>query len=266
MPGVYYGLDFLRDVNLHGKTDIGKEVVVVGGGNVAFDVARIVVRLGAEKVHIACLEARDKMLASADEIKEGEEEGIIIHPSQSFTRITSDQGKITGIECIDVESCYFDEEKRPHIKVREGSEHVLSADNIIFAIGQRPVNLEKYELTMARGNTIQVDAETHATSKEGIFAGGDVVKGSDSVISAIAEGKKAAVSIDKYLGGTGILNKGEEISIPERGAFEDLTTAEYRPAAKCLDAELRKDSFNEVELGYDESDAAAECKRCLRCE
>ena len=137
-PGVLIGVDFLRDINTGKQVDIGKNVLVLGGGNVAFDCARVAKRLGTAQVKIACLESQETMPASDDEIKQGEEEGIMLYPARTFTRILSENGKITGVECLEVVSLTFDEEKRPQIEVKENSEHVLEADTVIFAIGQRP--------------------------------------------------------------------------------------------------------------------------------
>ncbi|HUL00601.1 MAG TPA: FAD-dependent oxidoreductase, partial [Nitrospirota bacterium] len=265
LAGVYNGLDFLRDVNLKKNTVIGKDVVVIGGGNVAFDVARVALRLGAGKVHLACLESREAMLANPEEIKEAEEEGIVIHPSQTFKRIIGKNGKVTGIECLDVESCHFDEEKRPHIKVCEGSEHLLPADTVFFAIGQRPESIDAFELTAGRDNTIQIDRENCLTNQECVFAGGDVARGSDSAIAAIADGKTAAAAIDKYLGGSGVLNKGADIPIPEPEKIDQIVLQSRFPMG-CLEPEARKDVFDEIHMGFDEANAMSESKRCLECD
>ncbi|OGN98574.1 MAG: ferredoxin, partial [Chloroflexi bacterium RBG_13_51_52] len=136
--GVLIGVDFLRDINLGKEVNIGENVLVLGGGNVAFDCARAARRLGATEVKIACLESRETMPAADDEIKQGEEEGITLYPARTFTRILTENGKITGVECLEVSSLTFDEEKNPQIETREDSQHVIEADTVIFAIGQRP--------------------------------------------------------------------------------------------------------------------------------
>jgi len=265
LSGVSYGLDFLRDVHLSIKTNIEKNIIVVGGGNVAFDAARVALRLGAQQVRIVCLESRENMLANPEEIQEGEEEGIIIHPSRTVARIIENQGRAAGIECLEVESCYFDEENMPHIEVRAGSEHVLPADAVIIAIGQRPANLNSFKLALGHDNTIHVDRATFASSSEGIFAGGDAIRGSESVIVAIADGKAAAIAIDTYLGGNGILNKGEDIAIPEPEKLEEIVE-QLRFPTECLQAEARTHLFDEIHKGFENLNAISESARCLRCD
>jgi NADH-quinone oxidoreductase subunit F len=265
LPGVYYGLDFLRNVNLKKQAAIGKTVVVVGGGDVALDVARVTLRLGATTVQVVCLEPTDRMPASPDEVRAAQDEGIVIHPSTSVIRITEKLGAITGIECLEVASLSFDEQKRPQITVRENSTHMLPADTVIFAIGQSPDNVNQYGLTLGHGDIIQVDREALTVGQNGIFAGGDVVRGSDSVIAAIADGKRAAMSIDKYLGGTGNLNTGPDISIPAPATIDEIVELSRFPIA-CLDPGTRESAFDEVCLGFDEVNATSESNRCLRCD
>src|SRR4030042_3239860 len=136
--GVLISTDFLKDVNLGEKVKIGKKVVVLGGGNVAFDCARVARRLGAEQVHIACLECRTDMPAACDEIDQGEEEGISIYPSKTSNRILVKNGKAAGVETLEVESVCFDEENNPEIKTVPDSYQKIEADTVIFAIGQTP--------------------------------------------------------------------------------------------------------------------------------
>jgi len=266
LDGVLVNIPFLRDVNLGKEVKVGKRVVVLGGGNVAFDCARVARRLGASEVHIACLECRGDMPAVSDEIEQGEEEGIVIHPARTFTRIVSDDGHISGVECLDVRSFEFDREGRVHIDAVEGSEHILPADTVIFAIGQRPEIPARFGLTTGRGNTIQVDPDTLATVREGVFAAGDAVIGTASVIEAIAAGRQAAISIDRYLGGTGIIN---ETLAPPEGEIAPVEEAEEekrRPPIPTLPLEQRLSSFANVELGLSEEAAIEEAKRCLRCD
>ena len=138
LEGVCVGLDFLRDVNLGKKVKVGERVLVLGGGNVALDCARVARRLGAKGVAVACLESRETMPAAPEEIAQGGEEGIVFHPSQAFTRIIEEDGRIAGVECADVASFEFDEEGGARIESVGGTEHVLPADTVIFAVGQRP--------------------------------------------------------------------------------------------------------------------------------
>lgn len=269
--GVLVNIPFLRDVNLGKKVQVGKKVVVLGGGNVAFDCARVALRLGAGDIHIACLEPRDGMLATEEEIGWGKEEGIILHNSQTFTRITGDDGQVTGVECLDVKSFEFDKEGRLQVESIPGSEHILPADTVIFAIGQVP-ELELVGgvsgIKVSKRRTLEVDPVTLATGKEGIFAAGDVVTGTTSVVEAIAAGRQTAVSIDKYLGGSGEIDEMlVDVEKPSQYLGREEGFADrLRVPVPCLPLEKRLGSFDEVELGFGESEAISEAKRCLGCD
>ncbi len=271
LDGVLLNIPFLRDVNLGKEVKVGKKVVVLGGGNVAFDCARTALRLGATDVHIACLESRDGMLATSEEIGWGEEEGITIHNLQTFTRIVSDNGRASGVECLDVKSFEFDSKGRLHAEAIPGSKHVLPADTVIFAIGQLP-ELELIEGTggvnTTGRHTVEVDPITLATGEKGIFAAGDAVTGTASVIEAIAAGRRAATSIDQYLGGSGEIDEMlADIEQPSQylGHKEGFADR-LRVPMPCLAVEQRLGGFPEVELGFSEPEAIDEAERCLRCE
>lgn len=269
--GVLVNTLLLRDMSLGKEVKVGERVVVLGGGNVAFDCARTALRLGAAEVHIACLEPRDGMLATPEEIQWGEEEGIIIHTSHTFTKIVSDNGHITGIECLNVRSFEFDNEGKVHIDSIAGTEHILPADTVIFAIGQVP-ELGLVDgvsgIKTTRRHTLEVDSVTLATGKEGVFAAGDAVTGTTSVIEAIAAGRRAAISIDRYLGGSGEIDEAlvdTEKANPYIGREEGFADRP-RVLMPCLPVEQRLSSFTEVELGFGEAEAVDEAKRCLRCD
>ncbi len=268
LDNVLVGTHFLRDVNLGKNIKVGKKVLVLGGGNVAFDCARVARRLSADEVHLACLEPRDAMLATSEEIVQGEEEGIVIHPSHTFTRILSENGHVTGVECLDVQSFEFDGDGRACIDAIEGSEHVIPADTIIFAIGQHPEIPAQYSLSTGQGNTIRVDTDTLTTDREGIFAAGDSVTGTASVIEAIAGGRKAATAIDKYLGGSG--NIDEELTPNEApGAWLGRGkgfACQHRCAMPPIPAEHRLTNFDPIICGYNEETALEESQRCLQCD
>lgn len=268
LDDVLIGTYFLKDVNLGKGVKVGKMVLVIGGGNVAFDCARVARRLGAGEVHLACLEPRDAMLAASEEIVQAEEEGIVIHPSHTFTRILSENGHIAGVECLDVRSFEFDDDGKICIDAIEGSEHILPADTVIFAIGQRPEIPAQYGLPTGRGNTICVDPDTLATDREGIFAAGDSVTGTASVIKAIAGGRKAAIAIDKYLGGSGSID--EELTpfeVPEACLGRGKGFAyQQRCVMSTLPVDQRLSNFAAVTHGYDEEAAIEESQRCLQCD
>lgn len=268
LDGVWVNISFLREARLGNTPKVGKRVVVLGGGNVAVDCARVARRLGAEEVHLACLEARDKMPASSEELQQAEEEGITLHPLQTFVEITGEQGRVTGVECLDVESCEFDEEKRAQINVCEGSEHRLPADTVIFSVGQRPEKVDQFGLDLGRGSTIQVDQASLLTSRVGVFAAGDAVTGTVSVIESIAAGRKAASAIDKYLGGDGIIDE-TLAPLAEPSAWlgkEEGFAYKNRCKLLCKPADQRVGNFDEVEHGYDKETALKESERCLQCD
>jgi NADPH-dependent glutamate synthase beta subunit-like oxidoreductase/Pyruvate/2-oxoacid:ferredoxin oxidoreductase delta subunit/ferredoxin len=268
LDGVLVNASFLRAVSLGSEVEVGNRVVVIGGGNVAFDCARVARRLGASQVQLACLESKEKMPASLDEIEQGQEEGIIIHPSHSFVKIVGDQGHVTGVECLAVESFELTADRQVQIKVTEGSEHILPADTVIFAVGQRPENVDKFGLAINRGNTLQADPDTLATSREGVFAAGDVVTGTDSVIAAIAAGRKSAIAIDKFLGGDG--NIAEQLAPVEKPAAwigrQENFAYQHRCEGACAAAEERINSFSGVDHGYAETAALKEAERCCQCD
>ena len=266
--GVLVSMDFLKDLNLGEKVKIGKKVLVLGGGNVAFDCARVARRLGADEVHLACLESRDKMVATSEEISQGEEEGVVLHPSRTFTRILTNGGRIMGIECLNVDSFEFDEEGKAQISAIEGSDHLLPADTIIFAIGQRPEIPSSFELVTGKGNRIDVDSYTFQTSREGVYAAGDAVMGTTSVIEAIASGRTAAAALDRYLGGSGDIDEAlapVETPEPRLGRREGFTR-ERRFESSRLSPDERVMGFCSIVHDLDEKAAIAESHRCLQCD
>lgn len=267
LPGVLLNIDFLRNASLGQETGMGKRIIVLGGGNVAFDCARTAKRLGAEEIHLACLEAREAMTADDEEIEQAKEEGIFVHPAQTFERITGSDA-VTGVDFMNVKSFTFDENRRAIIEKEEGSEHHIDADTVIFATGQRPDLTEESGLTLGRANSIVVKENSLATETEGVFAAGDVVYGTKSVILAIASGRDAAVEIDKYLGGDGDISETlapEQHADPKIGKVEGFgylgrTKTQVTPAAE------RQDNFNEVDHGICDADICGEASRCLQCD
>jgi len=205
LPGVLACTDLLRQVSLGQEVRLGERVLVLGGGDVAIDVARTAVRLGAKRVEMACLESREEMPAYPWEIEAAEAEGVIIHPCRAFKEIVHTKGRITGVQCLDVTFMEFDEDGHLTLETCPGSEHLLPCDTVIFAIGQDPdLGFLDGELQITSRRTIAVDPETLATGKPGVFAGGDVVTGTAFVVDAIAAGQRAARSIDRHL-------RGEEV-------------------------------------------------------
>ena len=270
-PNVLVGASFLREISLGKKVELGRRVLVLGGGNIAIDCARVALRLGAERVEVACLESYQQMPVLDSEIAEAEKEGITIYPSRTFKEVVCGDGGATGVECLEVSWMEFDAEGRLHLEATEGTEHTLSADTVIFAIGQSPeLNplLEGSNIEVTKRGTIAVDQLTLETSRPGVFAGGDAITGTAWVIDAIASGQKAAHYIDRYLKGE-ILGK-TPLDIPIAASDikveipADLVKEERQPMP-ILAVETRGHNFNETALGYDAEQAIAEAKRCLNC-
>jgi NADH-quinone oxidoreductase subunit F len=268
LPGVVHGIKFLEEVNMDQEVEVGREVVVIGGGNTAIDSARTALRLGAEKVTILYRRAKSMMPANEEEIKEAVEEGIeIIELAAPARFIPGEDGKLEKIECVRMDLRDFDASGRRRSVAVEGSNFTIDADTAIPAVSQYAdfPFIGKDEIGLTPWGTFIVEGDTQMTTMEGVFAGGDVTRGPDTVISAIADGKKAAVSIDKYLGGKGRLNKGEPIDIPKI-SDEDEVVAHRRFPYEKLDPKTRKDSFEEVVMGYHKLNAMAEAMRCLHCD
>ena len=269
IKGVLDGVAFLKAINLGQHQKLGSKVVVVGGGNVAIDAARSALRLGTDEVIILYRRSPQEMPAIESEVEAAKHEGVKFHYLATPIKILSSNGKIKGLECVRMRLGGYDESGRRRPVPIPGSEFFLSADSIISAIGQMadtsflPSSVKKTDW-----GTIWVNPGTLATSKEGVFAGGDAVSGPATVIEAIASGEKAAISIDRYL-------KGEPLErLPEvRKKYFELTdlievepSPEKRVKMPCLSLKERKKGFKEIELGLSKEEALKEAKRCLRCD
>lgn len=269
LDGVLLNIDFLRNASLGKETELGKRVIVLGGGNVAFDCARTARRLGAQEIHLACLEAREAMTADEEEIIQAQEEGIQVHPTRTFERITGEV-HVTGVDFMNVMSFTFDENRRAIIEKEEGSEHHIDGDTVIFAVGQRPDITQEAGLELGRANSIAVKDITKdkSTSVEGIFAAGDVIYGTKSVIMAIESGREAAVQIDRYLGGDGDISEAlapVEKADPYIGQCPGFGYLE-RKQPSVDSSEEREDNFRLFDHGICDSDICAEAGRCLQCD
>ena len=263
-PRVMECVDFLREVSLGKEVKLGDKVAVIGGGNAAIDSARTALRLGTKEVTVVYRRTQAEMPASAEEIKEALEEGVQIYFLAAPSRIFSRNGRVE-LESIRMELGAMDSSGRRRPEPIKGSEFAMSFDTIIAAIGQRPEIPHQFNLATGRGNAIQVDPDTLVTSREGVFAGGDAVTGPASVIEAIAAGRQVAISIDKYLGGSGDID--ETLAPPEK-AMTPLEEAEEkrRPEMPTLPDKKRLSGFDQVELGYTDEMAIEEAQRCLRCD
>lgn len=269
--GVVHGVDFLRDVNLEKKVDIGQRVAVIGGGNTAIDAARVARRLGAD-VTIVYRRGRDEMPANDVEIHGAEEEGVEIMLLTAPKKIIAQNGRVKFIECVKMQLGEPDASGRPRPVPVEGSEFRLEVDTIIPALGQAPVLdfAKGLGLEPTKRGTLDASAETMATCTDGIFAAGDVVTGPKMVIDAMAAGRAAARSIDAYLKGEPIplpddLSEPEELTSDEIDRLREEFPRQERAKMAELPPAERVKSFSEVELGFTLEQAQAEAARCLGC-
>ena len=293
LDGVLLAVEFLLNVNRGFRVDIGEKVVVVGGGNVAFDVARTAlraddarrdmvitldvaraaVRAGVLDVTIIALESPDEIPADPDEIAEAESEGIKIVYRRGPHRFVGDGGRVTGLETIDVQSV-FDETGRFNPTFIPGTESVLPADTVILAVGQAADLgvLAGYDLEQFRGG-VKVDPTTLRTSHPRIWAGGDVAHGPRNLIDAIADGQRAAASIHAVTTRAPSVESQPapatevRIELTRRSGFRRLSTRYDGIGRVAVPAtpSARRVGFAEVETGYDEAGAWLESLRCLRC-
>jgi len=317
--GVLRAIDFLLNINLGYRVSLGKKVVVIGGGNVAFDVARSVIReteklaemtetelraalrqaasaldeltakgieapdqirlaldvareairKGVPEVHMYCLESLEEIPAAREEIEEAEKEGIRLHTRYGPKRILGRDGKVSGIELIKA-SQVFDENRRFNPQFIEGSEEIMDCDTVVLAVGQsadlswiRPED----NLTVTARGSLQTDPVTMATSRPDVFAGGDVAFGPRIIITAVAEGKRAAKSITKFLTGQAPAEpKQARVTVYDTGRYKMKPDYEklVRKSPPTLGLD-RRIGIAEVEESYGESMAGVQADRCLKC-
>ena len=302
LDGVHRGIEFLLNVNLGYKFTIGKKVLVIGGGNVAMDVARSAarevvrqheeptditpseenvqavaghemmdislsaLRMGASEVGLLCLEHRDEMPASLEEIEEAETEGILLHPGFGPKRILGRDGRVTGVECLKIKYV-FDENKRFNPAFYENSETQFECDTIILSIGQAP-NLDFLKpedgVQISPRGLVGVNRDTLMTSAAGIFAGGDCAFGPRLIIDSVGDGKRAAVGIDEFLRGTKHPEPQIQVEVLDRWQMAVDYMNIHRQAIPMLPLD-RRTGVTEVELVYTEQEAVAEAQRCLKC-
>ena len=266
VAGVLQGVEFLRDAALGKKVEIGQDVLVVGGGNVAVDVALTAKRLGAKNVTMVCLEKREEMPAWAHEIQEALESDITIVNSFGPKSFFIDKSKrVSGLE-FKTCTAVFDENQRFNPQYDESVCTPLFADTVIISIGQSTdrTHLDGQGIAFTRPGGLQADPVTLQTNIEGVFAGGDAFYGPKSVVEAVASGKEAAESIHRYINGLD-LREGRE---KEWEHVKPETAGEPKHArvtVRCLDPAARECNFLEVSFGYDETEARTESQRCLRC-
>jgi len=273
LEGLYYGLEFLSEVRGGKDVPLSGKTVIIGGGNVAVDVARTALRSGARDAHIFCLEPRDEMPAWEQDVEEALDEGIVINTEASPSRITQKDGRVTGIEfthCV----CVFDDEGCFNPTCDLDDTRFVDADNVIISIGQAAdmsfLDADS-QLERELWGTLVVDTNTLATNVPSVFAGGDFTTGPTFVIRAIASGRRAAIAINKFLTGD-----NSPVYIPDEKSArhtatglaleEESTEDKPRVEVEFEDAGQRIKDFREVEKGFTEEEGRREALRCLRCD
>ncbi|MCG8701383.1 MAG: FAD-dependent oxidoreductase [Bacteroidales bacterium] len=269
--GVITGVDFLCDVNSGEDVKLNGKTIVIGGGNVAIDVARTAIRVSSDEVEMFCLESRDTMPALQEEVDEALEEGIDINNSWGPNRIITENGKVTGIEfrkCLSV----FDSEGKFNPKFDNTDKIVIEAENILIAVGQtiewnNLLNNSQVELNP--NNTICADTKTYQTAQKDIFTGGDALTGPRFAIDAIAQGKEGAISIHRYV------QPGQSLVLGRTFRdYQAINTKEFdlngydnqpREHASHVDGNISKESFKDLRTTFTEEQVQKETERCLGC-
>ncbi len=267
VDGIYSGLEFLQSAKQQGEPTLSGKVVIIGGGNVAIDAAMTAIRLGAADVHLVCLESREEMPAHEWEISQAVEEGITIYPSWGPQRFTAVADKVSGVDLIRC-TRVFDDAGRFTPQFNKSETKHLDAESVIVTIGQeveKNMFAETTGLNRGPGGTIKAD--DYSTGTAGVFAAGDAVRGPSSVIDALAEGRRAAVGIDKYLGGNGLYDNApqlDKLDVPQLSS-DALSLRFPRHKSVAADPRQRTSSFTLIEQTLDEKSARAEARRCLEC-
>lgn len=265
LEGVETAIGLLRRVNMGEKVEIGKKVVVFGGGKTAIDVARASLRLGAEDVTCLEIRAEDDLLPIE---KQAEEEGVKIKYLTAPVRIVGSDGRANAVLCTKMRQGAIDEAtgKLRYVSIK-GTENLISADTIIVAVGQySDISFLPEELNISKRGTIAVDPGTMATNIPGVFAGGDVVSGPTVFVNGVMQGRKAAITIERFLKGE-ILKPVSLYPIDKQVDDLPLDSVEHRDRIEPehLPLEGRLKNFNEVELVFTEKMAREEAGRCLGC-
>lgn len=264
----YYGLDILTEISSGARINLSGTAVIIGGGNVAMDMARTVIRLGAEKVQVFCLESKDEMPAWDHEIKDAEKEGIVINPSWGPKQIFHEDDKLTGIEfvrCISV----FDREGRFDPAFDQNAAVKIEAESVFVAIGLHAVNSELDKAGLMRQGVVDVNLDTMRTADPKIFAAGDCVIGPSSIVHAMGQGHKAAYYVQSFLEGNDqpadykVRYLTRNVPVAQDPLWEQLQREE---PPYNFQKKHDKESFTECEDAFDLSTAKRQSARCLRCD
>lgn len=267
--GVDDAIRFLREYNVRGSVPVGREVVVVGGGNAAIDTARTAVRLGARAVTVVYRRTRDEMPAYSEEIEEAEHEGVVIKVLTAPVEIVAGDGRVTGVRCQPMVLGGFDATGRRRPEPAAEPPFVLAADQVITAIGQKlepGAIFDGLPVALNKQGFVSIDPHTGRTSLDWLYSGGDAALGPSSVVEAVAGGERAAVAIDAQLSGAehAFWREEKACPVPFDTAAEPVSYARARMG--LLPVERRRNNFNEVEQPWTEEIAVGEARRCLRCD
>jgi len=273
VQGVYPAIEFLKSFNLRGERRAKGRVGVIGGGDSAVDAAGVALRQeGVESVTVFYRRTREEMPAQKKDVDSVIEEGVKLESLMTPVRILTDKGRLAGIECIKNRLGEVDAGGRRKPVPIPGTEQVFMLDTLIVTIGDVPdiEFMSSMGIEVTNWGTLKIDKATLATSRPGVFAGGDVVTGPNTVVEAIAAGKKAAVMIGRYLRGEELTQPGEanlpRIFVdPVQLGDEEMAEA-GRAEPPTLPAAARRKDFNEVEQTLSVEDATREARRCLRCD
>ena len=273
LSGVYPAIQFLKAFNLRGETLARGRVGVIGGGNSAVDAARVALRQeGVEGVTIFYRRTRQEMPALREEVNSALHEGIKLESLVTPVRILSREGRVVGLECVRNVLGDVDATGRRHPVQVPGREFSVPLDFLIVTIGDEPDidYLRAMGVEVTEKGTLWIDPETLVTSRPGVFAGGDVVTGPNTVVEGIAAGKKVAVMIDRYLRGEELRKPGAvrlpRVYVEPVEVGDEEVAKSERAAAPTLPVEVRRRSFAEVELALSVEEATREARRCLRCD
>ncbi|MBE3114932.1 MAG: FAD-dependent oxidoreductase [Actinobacteria bacterium] len=268
--GSLTALGFLKCVSMGENPEIGKRVAVIGGGFTAVDSARAAIRLGAEEVFILYRRTKDEMPAILEDVIEAEEEGIKVMYLVSPKEVITKEGKVTGIRMVNYVLGQKDVSNRRRPVEVEGTEFILKVDTVISATGEGvQLNCQDMNIKTMPLGTIEFNEDTGATNIESVFVGGDAVMGPSNVISAIAEGKRAAVSIDKFISGENAFLEYDSTPtmVDKEKVFERKGNSPRgrRPGIQLISPSKRKKNFNEYTKTLTEEEVLREARRCLNC-
>ena len=272
-------VEFLREAALGGRPNVGKRVVIMGGGGVGFDCAFTARRLGAEEVHVICLEKEGEMRAPEEDLIQARQEGVIIHNSCTMSAIRTKDGRAAAVEYYEVAECRFDEAGRLSLVAVPGGEHGQDCDTVIFAVGMKTeLSFMEEQPSLTPRNWIVTD-ERQASSLKAVFAAGDVSAGPSSIARAVGDGRRAAFGVHALLTGEDarvwVINDDDMLEArddmagreaPHVVAIEEIYgISQYEKEEAQKQAEENRLDFSEIKAGYTREQAMKEAARCFHC-